>query len=174
MGPLTVILLLGLGGLAPVVAAVAATAAAHLTPPPPSPAVPLPGDAGPCGTHEECVIIMALFAVTGPNTTVVQRNVSLTDGGYSAVTTSENGASAQATPPQPNFEGKASERLPVFQTVASLLQTHVESMRLRMQIHAPINTWDPFCNPRHKKLFSPPREGMPLSLNAKPIMSHHV
>lgn len=89
-------------------------------PPPPGPAKPLPGDAGPCGTHEECEVIMALFGVMGPNTSVVQRHVDATPSGYTATTSSANA------------------------TVASWLKVHVESMRRRVVEGRPINTWDPF------------------------------
>ena len=81
---------------------------------------PLPGDTGPCGSHEECMVIMALFAECGPNRTTIQRQVQLTTSGYTAVTTSSNS------------------------TVSRLLQQHVESMRQRVLAGNPINTWDPF------------------------------
>ena len=81
---------------------------------------PLPRDSGPCGSHEECMVIMALFAECGPNQTSIHREVHLTTRGYHAVTTSSN------------------------KTVARLLQQHVESMRQRVSTVSPINTWDPF------------------------------
>lgn len=89
-------------------------------PPPPPPAHPLPGDAGPCGTHAECEVIFALFQNCGPHRKVIQRMVNETETGYIAHTTSANA------------------------TVAALLQTHVEHMRLRVKDGNPINTWDPF------------------------------
>ena len=74
---------------------------------------PLPGDSGPCGSHEECMVIMALFAECGPDRTAIQRHVQLTARGYTAVTTSPN------------------------TTVSRLLQQHVESMRQRVQSGQP-------------------------------------
>eukprot|EP01048_Picozoa_sp_COSAG05_P005681 COSAG05_NODE_345_length_10977_cov_17.229178_2_plen_131_part_00 len=63
---------------------------------------------------------MALFAVSGPNRSVIHRHVNLSVGGYSATTTSANA------------------------TVAALLQAHVASMQRRLRAGQPINTWDPF------------------------------
>ena len=81
----------------------------------------LPGDDGPCGTHKECVIIDALFLqACGPNHSVINRNVTLSEQGYTALTTSEN------------------------LTVAAWLQEHAESMRMRVLQKRPINTWDGF------------------------------
>lgn len=83
-------------------------------------ATPLPGDDGPCGTHDECLVIFHLFSECGPDRKgVINRNVQLTDEGYTARTTSDNA------------------------TVAALLQSHVEHMRVRVRDHRPMNTWDP-------------------------------
>ena len=82
---------------------------------------PLPGDDGPCGTHAECVIIQSLFnEACGPDRSVINRTVALTEHGYIASTTSKNA------------------------TVAGWLQVHVEAMRLRVLQMRPMNTWDGF------------------------------
>ena len=81
----------------------------------------LPGDDGPCGTAAECHVIQSLFweACGSEHKGTLRRNVTLTQKGYVARTTSANA------------------------TIAALLKSHVASMQQRVHTKRPLNTWDP-------------------------------